>query len=406
MKIPGFTAEGSLYKTSRVYRSLHSEVSYLSFGESIIPAYFPGQCDQAIDRCGREWQSALDAIMEGCRDATGAAAVQCAKDLDAADAEWSQRCQLCNIPECAYQCEDRTNNGDQIPKPCPSGMSQCGQNPDGSPICCCPPRTERCGDTCCPPGQVCDPVTQTCYTQDGGGDGAGETDNEYTISHEVVGKSFIGPIRIEPAHQNLDQMRALDLIFSLNENPQNTSRVFKGLGYRMRTQMKPTVKCKNGILVEAYIADKSFDMGWEPIGPPSAALDWIQGKLDEGVARVVSKTPKCATFEIRIGGEPSTVAEFVTCEVAGYTPRIIRHQIIVRVCCDDSPLEYHFHGTKFPSRRLFIDGEAKATVEQGPLEELLRIDHPNWQPMSNSRYRLWVSGYDITPNLICPNIVT
>jgi hypothetical protein len=219
-----------------------------------------------------------------------------------------------------------------------------------------------------------------------------------TIRHEITGVSFIArPIYTEQGNADLLQLRRLISLLDVGEVPRPERSVSQSIGYRMRSNMFVNLECREERVRKAWIEGANYDMGWEPLRlvygftltPVGPAPAWLQGKLLDSGAQVISQDERCATFEIRIGGFPNWLAAWGLCEFTGYTPRVIRHRATVRVCCTGQVTYQDIKGTPFPSHSLFVDGKQSQTVAQGPIESLMRIDNPGWVPMTNAEFSQW-----------------
>jgi hypothetical protein len=190
MSIPNFTAQASLYTSSRHYRGSAASPGGEPASGSIVLAYFPGPatqaaCQRCVNNCLKEHEieSTLIAagVVAGCATFVGCpvavsagAAAQAAADLRLATC--MANCEIPDLPgvplwpfngdccpklcgpldpfnpgsgccdngeHCVDQNDPNSRNGC-----CPSDQSVCG----GS---CCAPGDYCCGDSCCPPGQPC-----------------------------------------------------------------------------------------------------------------------------------------------------------------------------------------------------------------------------------------------------------
>src|SRR5919109_112309 len=65
MKLPQFTAQASLYKTSKRYRASGSAVSGLPATQSVVAAYYPGpntqhRCTSCLNDCAYKYDVCTD----------------------------------------------------------------------------------------------------------------------------------------------------------------------------------------------------------------------------------------------------------------------------------------------------------------------------------------------------------
>lgn len=190
MRMPNFTAQASLYRSSRHYRGSATSLGGSLPGESIALAYYPGPatqaaCQRCVGNCLKEFgiESALIAagVTAGCLTIVGcpAAVAAGAEAQLGADARLASCIGICEFPglpgvplwppggdccpklcgalgpfdpgsgccdlgeACVDQNDPNSRNGC-----CPSDQSVC----DGS---CCARGERCCGDTCCPPDWFC-----------------------------------------------------------------------------------------------------------------------------------------------------------------------------------------------------------------------------------------------------------
>jgi hypothetical protein len=175
--LPGFTAERSLRRSRRTYRTMCSAPSRVGSNPRVVPAYMPGpatqaRCNDCLSGCAEQlaWCSAgAAALVAGCffpPACAGAilAAAAAQAGCDANSVGCIARCSAtrccpkrCGAPnplepgsgccdsneQCVSQSDPNGRHGC-----CPAGQSVCG----GS---CCAPGERCCGDTCCPPGWFC-----------------------------------------------------------------------------------------------------------------------------------------------------------------------------------------------------------------------------------------------------------
>jgi len=215
----------------------------------------------------------------------------------------------------------------------------------------------------------------------------GPTGNFTEVRHSIVGKSFIGPINLESAdHYDNDQMQSMLFLFGIPpENPQDNKTVYKAYGYRLFSRMDVVVTClEDGTAKTPKIEFERFHMGYEDLG-----AKWFQGEMVySSTLQGSSSDPQCSEFVATIAGIPDPTALYGACMAACYATRTIQHTVEAKVCCDGT-VDAQITGTAFPSHRVFVDGSATSTVLQGPLEALMRIDNPDWEPMDNTTFALW-----------------
>jgi hypothetical protein len=190
MSIPNFTAQASLYKSSRHYRGAAPSPDGSPPGGLIVPAYFPGSateadCQTCVGDCTDAYNTATAiaaaGTVAGCLTlfgcpaavAAGAAAQAGADEVLAA---CLAKCDFPGMPDipiwpkggrccpklCGFWnpldpgsgCCDRDEHCVDMNDPnsrngcCPSDQNVCG----GS---CCAKGNFCCGDSCCPIGQPC-----------------------------------------------------------------------------------------------------------------------------------------------------------------------------------------------------------------------------------------------------------
>jgi hypothetical protein len=190
MSLPAFSAQASLYSSSRRYRSSITESdAKSSSGHSIVPAYMPGPatqhdcgvctglCDKEIEGCAILVAAAVSAVCIGTLGFGCPGAVAAGEAVLVACAEAYAACiGYCNIPGwvpvvggycCPKICgfpnplegsgsgccdlgENCVNQDDPNSRQgcCPSDQLVCGGN-------CCAKGERCCGDTCCPPDYYC-----------------------------------------------------------------------------------------------------------------------------------------------------------------------------------------------------------------------------------------------------------
>jgi hypothetical protein len=170
MNIPEFTAEASLYKTSRHYRSSVADVGSLIADQSVVAAYYPGPstqkgCDKCLQNCADDQSSCEDFALAASFFVPWGPAVYPICDDDAArcrrdciNPPFGACCPKACGPRNPYdpregccdrndQCVDQ-NDPNSRHGCCPSDQRVCGGK-------CCAKGDSCCGDTCCPAGFFC-----------------------------------------------------------------------------------------------------------------------------------------------------------------------------------------------------------------------------------------------------------
>lgn len=185
--LPGFSAQSSLYRTSRVYAGYDPSLSSgptqalteaLDVSPRVVPAYHPGSetqsnCGSCLDGCtsaaeictADAWETMLGCIFPPdcaiAAAATGEALTACATAnlVCKAACEVFHCCpKLCGVPDpldpgsgCCDPGEHCADENDPNARDgcCPSSQSVCGGN-------CCAPGDGCCGDSCCPEDSTCD----------------------------------------------------------------------------------------------------------------------------------------------------------------------------------------------------------------------------------------------------------
>ena len=190
MNIPQFSAEASLYRTTRQYRSSISEYrAQPATPYSVFPAYMPGpatqrdcsvctgSCDKLFEVCGIGVVAGVSAVCVATLGFGCPAAVAAGEAVLVGCAEAYAACiGYCNVPgwvpvvggyccpkicgppnplegsgsgccdlgeACVDQDDPNSRQGC-----CPSGQLVCGGK-------CCAVGDQCCGDTCCPPNYFC-----------------------------------------------------------------------------------------------------------------------------------------------------------------------------------------------------------------------------------------------------------
>jgi len=182
MNIPGFTAEASLYRTSRRYRSSASECDGAPSAQSVVAAYIPGpatqhDCEVCENACkvgyGLCIATALGIGGVGCALSIFTFGISCAASLASA-ATIFKTCQwglatcygICNNPLLSPCCPKACS----VPGPggrgcCDKGESCVGShNPNTRDGCC--PVGQECYGNCCAKGEHC-LSGGTCSTEPG-----------------------------------------------------------------------------------------------------------------------------------------------------------------------------------------------------------------------------------------------
>jgi hypothetical protein len=141
MRIPAFTAQASLYRTSNRYRSSGSEFDGSPPAQSVVAAYQPGPSTQK--RC--------DMCLQSCTNAKNS----CEDFVAGLVSWWNPVAGLWLYADCASSaadCRDQCVNpplGACCPKACgPLNPSDPGEG-------CCDTGDSCCDGTCCPPNLFC-----------------------------------------------------------------------------------------------------------------------------------------------------------------------------------------------------------------------------------------------------------
>lgn len=223
-----------------------------------------------------------------------------------------------------------------------------------------------------------------------GGKGTRPVPARVVKTHTFVGKSFIGPISLE--HPRSAQMLAMSGLFGVDDTAIGDGKIpANSLGYRMRTFMATTTVCEGSSPITSNIDASDFHMGYENL-----QVGWVQGEATFREALRVQDT-RCVTYTAEIRGVPHTLAIEGACVAVGYERRTIAHIVKAKVCCDRSAPEVSITGTAFPSHRVWVDGDERQTVVQGPLERLMQINNPDWRPKSDAEFGVWVGLARFTP---------
>jgi hypothetical protein len=177
MKLPGFTAEASTYRTGRHYIGGGSNGAGSSSCEGVTPAYRPGsetqsRCQSCLDGCtsadevcvADAWELMLGCIFPpdcaAAAAATGEALTACniASLICKGACEMLECCpKICGLPDpfdpgsgCCDHGEHCVDENDPNARDgcCPSSQSTCGGH-------CCAPGDTCCGDSCCAAGNTC-----------------------------------------------------------------------------------------------------------------------------------------------------------------------------------------------------------------------------------------------------------
>lgn len=175
--MPGFTAESSLRRSSRTYRTAWSGSRSAGTGPVVVPAYMPGpatqaRCSDCMSGCAEDLvlcSASAAVLLAGCVipplcPAAAAAAGAVIAGCDANALRCNARClatrccpKVCgptNPFEPGSGCCDSNEQCVSLTDPnarrgcCPAGQSVCGG-------ACCAPGERCCGSTCCPPGWFC-----------------------------------------------------------------------------------------------------------------------------------------------------------------------------------------------------------------------------------------------------------
>lgn len=168
MNMPLFTAEASLYRTSGHYRSSGSECVDLRFGESIVPAYFPGSATR--EKCSDCFETCVETLLLCEGAGLAACGVGCIWSLFAYGAcfagcfgPWTAACSGAAV-SCELYCATRKccPKACEVPNPfnpgqgcCDSGEQCVDESDPNARGGCCPSGQSVCGGKCCLPGDIC-----------------------------------------------------------------------------------------------------------------------------------------------------------------------------------------------------------------------------------------------------------
>jgi len=151
MNIPGFTAQASLYQTSRHYRASASSVVDLHHSHFVTLAYHPTshkRCDDCLTDCltSMAWLSIGSVVGSWVCAGRCALGPQCCPkrcgEIDPGDLTGGGCCDA--DEQCVDESDPNSRSGC-----CPSGQSVCGGR-------CCGKGATCCGDECCPESWFCD----------------------------------------------------------------------------------------------------------------------------------------------------------------------------------------------------------------------------------------------------------
>jgi hypothetical protein len=170
MKMPGFTADASLYGTSGRYRVSASEFGALQSWQSIVPAYRPStetmkQCTKCQTACGVSLAFCEAGAVPAC-----VTPITCAAALGVCSLEYLGCLVKCTLPvvgdccpkPCRFPdplnpgigcCDEGENCVDESDPNSRSGCCPSDQNVCGGK--CCSKGDTCCGSECCPPGWFC-----------------------------------------------------------------------------------------------------------------------------------------------------------------------------------------------------------------------------------------------------------
>lgn len=175
MSILNFTAQASLYRSSRHYRGSATSPDGSPLGGSIVLAYRPLpatqiQCSQCNDGCDSDYEfcnSLITPLGVACSLFVPAACAAAAYAQLYCDAVYAG-CRAyrlfgfccpkaCSVPDPSHPGEGCCEIGEHcVDQNDPNARSGCC--PSDRHICggkCCAEREVCCGDTCCPPDQPC-----------------------------------------------------------------------------------------------------------------------------------------------------------------------------------------------------------------------------------------------------------
>jgi len=215
---------------------------------------------------------------------------------------------------------------------------------------------------------------------------------------DVVGKSFINGVG-EPGHLSrfgLDlglpfsvwpwyadtRLRLYALLAgtlpAFNQNPADDAKVGD---YRLYAKTKIHVDCKGNMLGNFSASQPDMAGGSElilPI-PPNYDLITISGTINS-IVTIPQRTSSSATVVMRTWGHPNVLAEPGMQWVGFRTSVNIWQEAKIEFSCCSGVASANllsFNGSKYPSRRLWVNGDRKAFFDQGPLSSLWHADPNN-----------------------------
>lgn len=153
---------------------------------------------------------------------------------------------------------------------------------------------------------------------------------------------------------------------AFNQNPQTDKK--NGI-YRLYATMKVKFCCEGDKLVSYKIIDEDMDGGKE--------LPGVKGTIEalQGHKRISDSTIEVL---LESWGRPDTKAELGMQAVKPRKSYFIWNRATIRMSCGGGPHNVMtFTGSKFPSRKLWINEKMQRHIEQGALSDLW-TDHPTF----------------------------
>ena len=214
----------------------------------------------------------------------------------------------------------------------------------------------------------------------------------------VVGKSFINGVG-EPGHLwrfGLDLglpfsvwpwladtrlaifSQFLNIFPAFHQNPSDDS---KDGNYRLYANTTIHIDCNGSRIANISASQPDMVGGAEmilPIPPDFQPL-LIAGTINSRVS-IPQRTDSSATVVLQTWGRPNALAEPGMQWVGLRTSVHIWHEAKIEFsCCGGSPSAQvlSFRGSRYPSRRLWVNGDRKAFFDQGPLSSLWHADPRN-----------------------------
>jgi hypothetical protein len=203
---------------------------------------------------------------------------------------------------------------------------------------------------------------------------------------KVVGKSFINgfgskgylgwraglgvynlPYSVDPAYADIrlgvfEQL--VGRLAAFNQNPMDDSK--DGL-YRLFAQTTVHLNCDGDQVVSASMDAVDMQGGEEFPG--------IFGTINALANLTV--TASSAVLKLRTWGHPNALVEPGMQWVALRTSRNIWHEATVQFSCKCGKRLLGFSGSRYPSRKLWVNGNLETAVVQGPISSLWNADPNN-----------------------------